>query len=213
MNLANLRENYLKGGIKVTDMNLDPIEQFKEWMNAAIDAGVMEPNAMILATANKHGHVSTRTVLLKELEEGQFRFFTNYRSRKGRDIKENHHASVTFLWKELERQICIRGTVEKTSRQVSEKYFQSRPYQSQIGAWVSEEQSQEIPVRAALEIREQKLLEKYPEDKKVPCPEFWGGYKLAPSHIEFWQGREGRIHDRIRYRRDAGPWLIERLSP
>ncbi len=213
MNLANLRENYTKGGIRVADMHPDPYIQLKDWLKIAAHSGILEPNAMSLATSNSRGRISIRTVLLKGLEDHSLQFFTNYHSRKARDIAQNSHAAINFLWKDLERQICLRGTVEKTSRETSETYFKTRPYQSQIGAWVSERQSEEVPVRAVLEKREKQLMEKFPEGTEIPCPEFWGGFNFKPTHVEFWQGREGRLHDRIRYRQDADGWIIERLSP
>jgi len=213
MNLANLRENYTKGGIRVADMLSSPSDQLEEWLHDASTAKVVEPNAMTLATSNSRGRVSARTVLLKGLEDDKLRFFTNYRSRKARDLEQNPHAAITFLWKDLERQICLRGTVAKSSREVSESYFSSRPYESQIGAWVSERQSEEVPVRAVLEEREKALFEKFPKGTEVPCPDFWGGYDFSPTHMEFWQGREGRIHDRIRYRQKGNGWILERLSP
>lgn len=213
MNLADLRENYTKGGIRLADMDPDPLVQLELWLTAARDGGIREPNAMNLATSNSTGHLSIRTVLLKALDQGSLRFFTNYRSRKARDLAANPNAAINFLWKDLERQVCLRGRVRKSSREVSEAYFRTRPYASQIGAWVSERQSEEVSVRAVLELREQELLKRFPEETDVPCPDFWGGFDFQPSHIEFWQGRESRIHDRIRYRQELGAWVIERLSP
>jgi len=213
MNLPELRENYTMSGLKVADVNLDPIQQFEHWMTQALEAELFEPNAMTLSTANAKGVVSSRTVLLKGLENGRFQFFTNYQSRKAQDLEENPHASVTFLWKELERQICIRGTVTKTSREVSEAYFHSRPYGSQIGAWVSEKQSHSVPVRAYLEKKEVQMRERFPDSSPVPLPEFWGGYALKPTYIEFWQGRPCRLHDRIVYTLVDEKWRIARLSP
>lgn len=213
MNLADLRENYTKGGLRVADVSPDPVIQLEDWLQAAKDGGITEPNAMNLATTNATGHLSVRTVLLKGLDQKGLTFFTNYRSRKARDIEANPHTAINFLWKDLERQVCLRGVCSKTSREVSENYFRSRPYGSQIGAWVSERQSEQVAVRAVLEHREEQLLEKYPEGSEVPCPDFWGGFLFQPTHVEFWQGREGRIHDRIRYRRDVDGWTIERLSP
>ncbi len=213
MNLADLRENYLKGGIRLADMHPDPYLQLEEWLKNAQDAGLLEPNAMTLSTSDSKGRISSRTVLLKGIEENDLQFFTNYHSRKARDITQNPYAAINFLWKDLERQICMRGTVQRTSREVSERYFKTRPYASKIGAWVSERQSDKIPLRSVLEKRDQALRERFPEDRDVPCPDFWGGYNFRPSHIEFWQGREGRIHDRIRYRHESNQWILERLSP
>lgn len=213
MNLADLRENYTKGGIRLSSMSADPFEQFEEWMQVAHEQKIPDANAMTVATASKDGVVSARTLLLKGMVEGKLQFFTNYQSQKARDLAENSHAAMTFHWKELERQICIRGTVKKTSREVSEAYFNSRPYGSRIGAWVSEKQSDRIGMRATLETREAALLERFPEGSEVPCPDFWGGYELTPNYLEFWQGREGRLHDRLRYLANGSKWTLDRLSP
>lgn len=213
MNLPELRENYALAGLSRKDVSDDPFEQFETWMNQALDAKIIEPNAMTLATADSDGKPSSRTVLLKGMDVNGFSFFTNYSSTKAQNLTANPHASLTFLWKELQRQVCIRGTVTKTSRDVSEAYFHSRPYGSQIGAWVSEEQSGEVPDRAILEQRESELLKKFPEGEVVPLPDFWGGFELMPESIEFWQGRPGRIHDRICYHREEAHWRVSRLSP
>ena len=213
MNLADLRENYTKGGIHESDMLLNPVDQLAEWIKTARDAGIPESNAMTVATANSKGQVSSRTLLLKGIEGRSLQFFTNYRSNKAQDLDGNPHASLTFLWKELERQVCIHGMVKKTSREASENYFKIRPYDSQIGAWVSERQSEVIHDRALLEQRDREYREKFPEAEGVPCPEFWGGYQLTPTYLEFWQGRQGRLHDRLRYRLEGTDWIMERLSP
>ena len=213
MNLADLRENYTKGGIHEADMLPNPVDQLADWIKTARDAGIPDANAMTVATANASGEVSSRTLLLKGIEGRSLQFFTNYRSAKAQDLAENPHASITFLWKELERQVCIRGTVAKTSREASQNYFNIRPYDSQIGAWVSERQSEVIPDRALLEQRDREYREKFPETEGVPCPDFWGGYQLTPTYLEFWQGRQGRLHDRLRYRLEGDIWVMERLSP
>ncbi|MEN8795963.1 MAG: pyridoxamine 5'-phosphate oxidase [Akkermansiaceae bacterium] len=213
MNLPELRENYALAGLSRADLNADPFQQFEGWMEQAMEAEIIEPNAMTLSTVHEDGHVSARTVLLKGMDESGFSFFTNYRSEKAQALEANPQAAFTFLWKELERQVNIQGTVRRTSREVSKAYFHSRPYGSQIGAWVSEEQSAAVPDRATLEEREAELLKRFPEGAAVPLPEFWGGYELVPDSIEFWQGRPGRIHDRFRYRREGEEWIIERLSP
>lgn len=211
--IAALRENYTRGGLDVADLAADPLDQFRLWMEDAIAAKLLEPNAMSLATASSAGVPSIRTVLLKGLDERGFRFFTNYRSQKGEELAENENAALSFLWKDLERQVNIQGKVQKISREESEDYFRSRPYLSQIGAWVSEVQSGEIPGRCYLEEREDLLKMKYPEDSQVPLPEFWGGYVLEPEGLEFWQGRESRLHDRLRYQKAPhGRWEIVRLS-
>jgi len=211
--LADLRENYTMAGLDVIDVHPDPFTQFHNWMDLAIGTEIVDPNAMTLATADNNGIPSSRIVLLKHYDEKGFCFFTNYTSRKGQDIAQNPHAAIVFHWKELERQICIRGRVEKVSQEESEAYFHMRPHKSQIGATASE-QSHPIENRRALEDREQALLETYPEGTEVPLPEFWGGYRLVPEYIELWQGRPSRLHDRIVYTLDTGDnWVISRLCP
>ena len=211
--IAALRENYTRGGLSREDLASDPIAQFRLWMEDAIAAKLLEPNAMSLATASAAGVPSLRTVLLKGLDERGFRFFTNYRSQKGLDLLENENGALSFLWKDLERQVNIAGKVSKISRQESEEYFRSRPHLSQIGAWVSEVQSGKISGRCYLEEREDLLKMQYPKGTVVPLPEFWGGYVLEPVSIEFWQGRESRLHDRLRYQKAAnGEWDVVRLS-
>ncbi|NIP97310.1 MAG: pyridoxamine 5'-phosphate oxidase, partial [Akkermansiaceae bacterium] len=191
----------------------DPFVQFEQWLNEAVIAEIIEPNAMTLATVNAEGQPSARTVLLKGYDDEGFCFFTNYGSRKARDLGANPRASLVFHWRELERQIIIRGTVSRTSERESLAYFHTRPHGSQIGAWVSENQTSEIPDRAYLEERDRELLEKWPAGTKVPLPPFWGGFRLTPHFIEFWQGRPSRLHDRLAYTREAGNWRITRLSP
>lgn len=211
--LADLRENYTKAGLDSADVTSNPFAQFSNWMEMAISSDIIEPNAMTLATADANGHPSSRIVLLKHFDENGFCFFTNYSSQKGQDLAANPHASITLHWKELERQICIRGTVEKTSKQESENYFHMRPHGSQIGA-IASTQSQAIADRPALLQREKDLLEKYPEGTTIPLPDYWGGYRITPTYIEFWQGRPSRLHDRIIYQKDnTGNWSIDRLCP
>lgn len=212
--IAALRLNYTRGGLSEGDLLADPIEQFRLWLEGAVSANLVEPNAMTLATADEEGRPSVRTVLLKGLDERGFRFFTNYRSKKGEDLGVQPQAALSFLWRELERQVNITGVVKKISREETAEYFHSRPYGSQIGAWVSEVQSGVIASRCELEEREDALKMKYSEGTEVPVPEFWGGYVLEPETLEFWQGRESRLHDRLRYRRaSSADWVIERLSP
>jgi pyridoxamine 5'-phosphate oxidase len=208
--LHELRKNYTLGVLHVEDMLSDAIEQFTRWFEQALFAELPEPNAMNLATASMTGRVSSRIVLLKEFDERGFVFFTNYNSRKAADIAENPYAAATFLWLELERQVRIEGITEKISSHESDLYFQNRPRDSQIGAW-SSDQSKEV-TRSELAFLFQKT-EKDFEGKHVPRPEFWGGYRLIPDSVEFWQGGPGRIHDRILYTREAGQWTRKRLAP
>jgi len=212
--IAALRESYTQGGLAKEELHKDPIKQFSAWLEDALQAGLKEPNAMSLATVSSGGQPSVRTVLLKGLDERGFRFFTNYRSQKGSELDMNPKAGLSFLWLELERQVNIEGVVEKVSRVESEEYFLSRPYFSQIGAWVSEEQSGVISDRSFLEERERDLVQRFPEKSGVDLPDFWGGYLLRPYRIEFWQGRVSRLHDRLSFRlQDDQSWIVERLSP
>jgi pyridoxamine 5'-phosphate oxidase len=210
--LANLRREYTLAGLKEQDLDPDPIRQFQKWFQEALSAGILEPNAMVLATADKSGRPSSRTLLLKRVDQRGFVFFTNYLSRKGRELADNPHAAMTFPWLELERQVCITGKVSKVSREEAEAYFKMRPRGSRLGAHVSI-QSSVISGREELEKKLQQIEARYPSDE-IPPPDYWGGYALAPDHIEFWQGRPNRLHDRLRYARQAdGSWKIERLSP
>jgi pyridoxamine 5'-phosphate oxidase len=211
--LSELRENYSRGGLTEEDAALAPFPQFDKWLDEAVDAEVVEPNAMTLATADADGRPSARIVLLKGLDEGGFCFFTNYGSRKARDLEANPEASLVIHWRELERQVIIRGTVSRTSEHESRDYFHDRPHGAKIGAWVSENQTSVIPNRAHLQQREAELLAKWPEGTEVPLPPFWGGYRVNPFYIEFWQGRPNRIHDRLSYTREDEGWKRARLSP
>lgn len=210
-NLADLRLNYEKGSLDEATLPVEPLTLFQMWLDDAMAAGVMEPNAMTLATVSADGQPSARTVLLKGFDDAGYSFFTNYESRKARELAVNPRASLVFLWKERERQVCVRGSVNRTSREESDAYFQSRPYGSQIGAWVSE-QSTCIPNREWLEKREQELKQHYPEGQ-VPLPPNWGGFVLVPHEVEFWQGRPSRLHDRILFVRKGDGWERTRLSP
>jgi pyridoxamine 5'-phosphate oxidase len=211
MTLAELRREYTLAGLRRADLDPDPIVQFQKWFAQALQAEVVEPNAMTLATCAANGQPSSRIVLLKAVDERGFSFFTNYESRKGRELAENPNASLTFFWGGLERQVSVAGTVTKLPREESEAYFAVRPLGSQRGAWVSK-QSRVVENRDFLEKRLREVEAEFGE--KVPTPPYWGGYVLAPTTLEFWQGRPNRLHDRLLYRREAdGSWLIERLSP
>ena len=209
--IAALRENYTKGSLDVEDASSSPIEQFQIWFDEAVSSQLLEPNALLLSTVSNQGKPSARIVLLKGLDNG-FKFYTNYLSRKGTELIENPNACITFFWAELERQVRIEGLMEKVSAEESDEYFQSRPKGSQIGAWTSN-QSMVIENREILEDREKYLITKF-GNNPIPRPPHWGGYRLMPTYIEFWQGRPSRLHDRIAYTMlEDGDWKIERLSP
>ncbi|HEY4414868.1 MAG TPA: pyridoxamine 5'-phosphate oxidase [Verrucomicrobiae bacterium] len=214
MSLADLRREYNFGGLRHADLEASPIAQFKKWFaqaETALAKNQLDVNAVTLATADKNGQPSARIVLLKGLDERGFIFFTNYDSRKGRELAENPNAALNFFWPELERQVGIAGALEKTNRAESEKYFQSRPRGSQLAAWASS-QSAAVPDRATLETKWQALEKQFPH--AIPTPPNWGGFVLRPKRIEFWQGRPSRLHDRFSYTRQADDsWKIERLSP
>ena len=211
-NIASLRVDYKKKELDVKDVNPNPFKQFDIWMKEAIDAELPDANAMTLATADRNGQIASRIVLLKELENELFVFYTNYESKKGKHLSENPYAAITFFWPPLERQINIRGRVTKVNEEISDKYFESRPRKSQLGAW-SSKQSSIIPSRSHLVKKFAGYAFKY-LGKKVPRPSFWGGYGLKPDYIEFWQGRPSRLHDRIEYERQSDDsWKISRLSP
>lgn len=209
--IASLRNEYTKAALEVNQTAESPLEQFREWFNEARKSEVMEPNAMVLSTVDQEGRPVGRVVLLKDLTGQGFSFYTNYNSRKGKEIEKNPFASLTFFWPELERQVRIEGKLQKTSKQASDTYFASRPRGSQIGAWASP-QSEEIPDRESLEIRERNYQERF-EGKEVPRPDHWGGYELIPDKIEFWQGRKSRLHDRVFYQKGSNGWTRKRLAP
>ncbi len=209
--LQKLREDYSKHSLDESDVNKNPFKQFERWMEEAVQAEVPEPNAMTLATVDANQKPHTRIVLLKGLVDGSFFFYTNYASDKGKELEQNPNASLCFLWLQLERQVRIDGTVEKISKKESAAYFKQRPYKSQLGALASN-QSAEVPNREFLEKKFTDLEAKYPEGK-VPMPESWGGYRVIPEAIEFWQGRRSRLHDRIKYQLIGNRWEIKRLSP
>jgi pyridoxamine 5'-phosphate oxidase len=208
----DLRKEYMRQGLSETDLDADPIRQFARWMDEAIQANLIEPNAMTLATSTPDGRPSARMVLLKGFDDRGFVFYTNYESRKGGELTDNPQAALVFFWVELERQVRIEGRVERATAEESDRYFASRPQGSQLGAIVSA-QSQVISGRGVLEQRLRELEAEYAE-KDIPRPAHWGGFRVVPTTLEFWQGRANRLHDRLRFRRDGtGPWIVERLSP
>jgi pyridoxamine 5'-phosphate oxidase len=211
MTIADLRREYSLATLDVADVDRDPVVQFQRWFAQATAAELLEPNAMTLATCGADGRPSARIVLLKGVDARGFVFYTDYRSRKAADLVQNPRAALVFLWKEIERQVRIEGGVTRIETTESEAYFRTRPLGSRLSASASR-QSAVIPDRASLDAAVQTVRARFP-DGDVPLPDDWGGYRLAPSLLEFWQGRPDRLHDRIRYRRDGGAWLVERLSP
>jgi pyridoxamine 5'-phosphate oxidase len=213
LSLAALRENYTRGGLDEATANPNPILQFEKWFADAHNAGIKEPNAMTLSTATHDGLPSARIVLLKEVSERGFVCYTNYDSRKGRELAQNPYAALVFFWAELERQVRVEGTVAHVPRAQSETYFATRPKGSRLGAWASH-QSAVVESRTILEARLRELEDRYRDTEEVPTPEFWGGLCIQPVRIEFWQGRPNRLHDRLLYvREDASAWRLERLAP
>ncbi len=208
--LNSLRREYGKEKFDVENALKNPFDQFRLWFDKAVEVVELDPNAMAICTAGKSGMPSARYVLLKNWDERGFVFYTNYESRKGRDMEENPQASILFFWDILERQIRIEGRVEKVSAEESEAYFRTRPYESRLGAWASK-QSEPLASRFALLRRVAALMVKYPVN--VPLPPFWGGYRLVPEAFEFWQGRESRLHDRVQYTLDGEKWNMARLNP
>lgn len=215
MNVADVRREYAREGLRRRDLAADPIEQFLVWLGQAKAACPDDFTTMVLATADGSGRPSARVVLLKACDERGFVFYSNYGSRKGRELEENPRASLVFYWRDFDRQVRVEGRVEKVARQESEAYFRSRPLGARIGAWASR-QSAVIAGREELERIVRETEERFGES--VPCPDDWGGYRVVPDEIELWQGRESRLHDRFRYRRErrdqaGGAWTIDRLSP
>jgi pyridoxamine 5'-phosphate oxidase len=203
--------NSVSEGLDEKTIDRDPIKQFQTWLNDAFEAGLPLPEAMTLATATPDGKPSARMVLLKQVDHDGFVFYTNYNSAKARQLDANRYAALVFYWAKLDRQVRIEGSVSRTSREESREYFATRPRESQIGAWASE-QSEEIESRAVLEQRAAELEKQY-GDREIDCPEHWGGYRLKPERIEFWKSRIGRLHDRILYQREGNGWSISRLAP
>lgn len=209
--IQDLRREYSQNGLDEKEVDSSPFNQFKLWFDQALEADILEPNAMSLATVDFLSRPHNRIVLLKGFDEDGFTFFTNYESSKGEELVSHPYTSCCFFWKELERQVRIEGEVSKISKEESEAYFKSRPRMSQFGALASQ-QSVALPNRETLEQKFEELQKEY-EDKEIPMPEYWGGYKISPCYFEFWQGRESRLHDRISYTKEEGNWLIRRLSP
>ena len=209
--LKNIRRDYKHSELSKASVNKDPFVQFKNWFSEIVDAKIIDPSAMVLATVAETNMPSTRIVLLKEVDVKGFVFFTNYLSRKAKDLEINPNASLLFYWKEMDRQLRIEGIIEKVKTKISEDYFHTRPRESQISTWVSK-QSSIIPDREFLDNKYDELDEEFGNDE-IPLPAYWGGYRLIPEYFEFWQGRESRLHDRICYRKEKGNWKIFRLAP
>jgi len=211
--LTGLRHEYDAHGLRRADLHSDPFKQFAAWFAAALAADIRDVNAMTVATATRDGKPSARIVLLKGFDERGFAFFTNYDSEKGRQLEANPHAALCFFWVKLERQVRISGLVERTSREDSAAYFHSRPAGARLGAWVSK-QSEVIDSRQILDARLEQMKERFEGEGEISLPPHWGGYRVKPEQIEFWQGRPNRLHDRFRYSRRAdGTWQIDRLAP
>lgn len=211
-NISDLRKEYTKASLDIESALRNPFEQFEKWFNEAQNGQLPEPNAMVLSTVDTDGQPFQRTVLMKALEENGIVFYTNYKSRKAKQIEANNKVNILFPWFAMERQVAIQGVAVKVSNKESLSYFLSRPHGSQLGAWVSQ-QSQVISSRSILEMKLAEMKQKFKEGK-VPLPDFWGGYRIEPTSFEFWQGRQNRLHDRLLYEKQAdGSWQISRLSP
>lgn len=211
LDIAGLRKNYTRDGLKEDDLTEDPVIFFKKWLEEAVESKVAEPNAMSLATVAEDGTPNSRIVLLKGVGERTIRFYTNYESRKGSDLKTNPFAAVSFWWPELERQVRIKGSIKKVSREESDEYFQSRPRESMLGAWASK-QSSEVVNREKLREAYEKVSKRF-KNTTIPTPGFWGGFDIYANEIEFWQGRPSRLHDRILYTYGNDTWKFKRLQP
>lgn len=210
--IADIRRNYSRQALTEDAVLKDPVQQYKVWLQEAITAEVEEATAFVLSTVNAAGQPSARVLLLKDVDEVGFTFFTNYDSRKGKELAQNPLAAITFFWASLERQVRIEGRIEQIPPQISDAYFHSRPKGSQIGAWASP-QSQEIGSRHVLEESGSWYTTKFADAEVIPRPSHWGGYRLIPTRIEFWQGRPDRLHDRIEYQHTGDNWILKRLAP
>ncbi|MDQ2657986.1 MAG: pyridoxamine 5'-phosphate oxidase [Bacteroidota bacterium] len=210
--LANIRKDYRKATLDVASVDDNPVAQFEKWFGEALNSEVMEPNAMNLSTVNEQGKPSARMVLLKGLEKGRFVFYTNYQSKKGKELDINPACALTFFWPELERQVRVEGVASRVASGMSDEYFQSRPRESQMGAWASP-QSILIENRKILEDRFHEIKKKFEGQAVLPRPHQWGGFQVEPFQVEFWQGGPGRLHDRIQYVRVDAAWKIYRLAP
>jgi pyridoxamine 5'-phosphate oxidase len=211
-NIADLRKEYSRSSLDVSSIIKDPIKQFEKWFDEALKAGVTEPNAMHLATVNENGRPSSRIVLLKGIDNNNFIFYTNYQSRKGKELESNPACALTFFWPDIERQVRIEGIGSRVEGSLSDEYFQSRPRGSQVGAW-SSPQSAIIQDRDILEQRVTQIEEKFKDHKVLPRPNQWGGFQVEPFLIEFWQGRASRLHDRIQFTKIDSIWRVDRLAP
>jgi pyridoxamine 5'-phosphate oxidase len=211
-NITDLRQEYSRSTLDFSNVLKDPLKQFEKWFDEALASGITEPNAMHLATVNDQGKPSSRIVLLKGIDLNKFIFYTNYQSKKGRELDQNPACALTFFWPEIERQVRIEGTAERVDTTMSEQYFQSRPRGSQIGAWASP-QSTIIKDREILDERAKQIEKRFEQEKVLPRPNQWGGYQIDPLQIEFWQGRPSRLHDRIQFTKVDGDWKMNRLAP
>ena len=212
LDLSGLREEYGRGGLDLPDLADDPIEMFERWLRQSLEAGVHEPNAMVVSTVSRDGRPSSRTVLLKGVGPAGFVFYTNHASRKGEELASNPRCALLFPWYALERQVRVEGVATMLDDAEVEAYFRSRPRGAQLGAWASA-QSSRVESRAALAEAYARAHERFGDDGPVPVPPTWGGYRVAPERVEFWQGRPSRMHDRLVYRRDGDRWVVERLAP
>jgi pyridoxamine 5'-phosphate oxidase len=210
--LAALRREYGDAGLDLPDLAPDPVAMFERWLGDAVDAPLHEPNAMVVSTVSGGGRPSSRLVLLKAVDERGFVFYTNYESHKGQDLEADPSCALLFPWHDLQRQVRVEGSAERVSQEESEAYFSSRPRESQLGAWASP-QSAEASSRQALEQQYDEVEARFADDSDVPLPPQWGGYRVVPDTVEFWQGRKGRMHDRLVYRRSADGWEVVRLAP